>query len=406
MPSCQAKILIIDFDIPFVSKLAQYLDEVGYKTQCIDSEIALTNLIRAMDWTDEDQPGKPDLVIMELKLGFRSGLSLLIQLKALAPNLPIVLSSAEGGVRDVVDALRKGVDDYLLKPLEDFSIVARVIEKALRRGSLERAHEQAQADLKRLNTELRRSMDALERDQTAGRLVQEQFLPPSPVSLGGVDVSFEIIPSLYLSGDSIDYGFIGGRYLAFYLTDVSGHGSASAFVTVWIKQLVRGMFRSHELFHSRESFDADIPRLMQVLNEELLSANIGPHLTCFVGVIDTETLEMNYVVGGHLPLPLLLEGGRAKYLPGRGKPLGLFKGAEWQVSRHQLQEDFTLVVFSDGVLELFESKALDEKESELCRTFECSRPTSIDELKLGLPLQNRDTVPDDVAMLLLRRCAS
>ena len=403
MLSGQAKILLIDFNESFAKSLSAYLCEVGFDVQVCLSEKALDKQLESIQWRQVPNPGQPDLVISELALGGRCGIQLLTQIKAQAPFTPVVLASADGSVRDVVDALRKGVDDYILKPLDDLSVVARVLEKALRHGRLELQHARAQEDLKHLNKELKRSMAALERDQTAGRSVQQQFLPPTPVKLGELDISFDIIPSLYLSGDSIDYGYIGGRYLAFYLTDVSGHGSASAFVTVWVKQLVRGMFRDQSLFHSPESFEKDIPKLMETLNEELLKANIGPHLTCLVGVIDTQNLDLNYVVGGHLPLPILMQDGTVEYLQGKGKPLGLFEGAKWQVNSQKLQDEFTLVVFSDGVLELFDSKDLGEKENQLAAKIQEAKPAQISALKEGLPLQNRDTVPDDVAMLLIQR---
>src|SRR5690606_36983229 len=83
--------------------------------------------------------------------------------------------------------------------------------------------------------------------------------------------------------------------------------------------------------------------------------------------IDTQTFEMRYVVGGHLPLPLLIVDGEARYLPGKGKPVGIFEDAEWEGEVIQLprDKDFNIVVFSDGVLEILSETDLIDKENQL-----------------------------------------
>ena len=65
--------------------------------------------------------------------------------------------------------------------------------------------------------------------------------------------------------------------------------------------------------------------LVQYVNKELLHSHFGCHLTCFVGVFDTQERVLSYVTAGHLPLPILVEGGRARYLEGKGKPVGILR---------------------------------------------------------------------------------
>ena len=61
------------------------------------------------------------------------------------------------------------------------------------------------------------------------------MLPVSPWTHRRVPFAHQIIPSLYLSGDFVDYFRVDERRVAFYLADVSGHGASSAFVTVLLK---------------------------------------------------------------------------------------------------------------------------------------------------------------------------
>ncbi len=79
------------------------------------------------------------------------------------------------------------------------------------------------------------SLNLLQEDQNAGRQVQMNMLPVTPWSIEGLEFSHRIIPSLYLSGDFVDYFRVDERRVAFYLADVSGHGASSAFVTVLLK---------------------------------------------------------------------------------------------------------------------------------------------------------------------------
>jgi sigma-B regulation protein RsbU (phosphoserine phosphatase) len=75
------------------------------------------------------------------------------------------------------------------------------------------------------------------KDQQAGRQVQMRMLPNSPLVIGDYLCSHTIIPSLYLSGDFTDYFTVDDHYLVFFMADVSGHGSSSAFATVLLKNL-------------------------------------------------------------------------------------------------------------------------------------------------------------------------
>ena len=83
-----------------------------------------------------------------------------------------------------------------------------------------------------LNRELRQTLKYLEQDEKAGRRIQFQLLPEDNRTFGGYTFRRRLYPSTYLSGDFVDYFPIDDRHVGFYMADVSGHGAASAFVTV------------------------------------------------------------------------------------------------------------------------------------------------------------------------------
>ena len=74
-----------------------------------------------------------DVIVLDIMLPGRDGLSVLRQLREHRNATPILLLSARGGVNERVEGLDAGADDYLPKPFELAELVARV--RALTRRS-------------------------------------------------------------------------------------------------------------------------------------------------------------------------------------------------------------------------------------------------------------------------------
>lgn len=385
------QLLVIDDDILVRQSIVAYLEDSGYR---IHDE---SNGYGGIAWFREH---KPDLVLTDLRMPDLDGLTLLKMVKEVDPDIPVIVISGMGMVSDVAEALRLGAADYLIKPLVDMEVLTHSINKALAVLDLQRENQRYRRELEKANRELREYVRVLERDQQAGRQVQLNLLPPTPVRYGDITVAHKIVPSLYLSGDFIDYGLINDRYLSFYLTDISGHGASSAFVTVWLKQLVRRIIRERRIFHQQEAFQIDAAEWMSMINQELLRSKFGCHLTCFVGILDTHTRQMRYVLGGHLPLPVLVAEGKARFLEGKGKPVGIFKDATWQVFQATLPEKFSLMVFSDGILEVLPPPDLIGKEECLLDLMkDCSG--DLNAIWASLGLDKLQDMPDDIAVLTM-----
>jgi phosphoserine phosphatase RsbU/P len=385
------QLLVIDDDVLVRQSILVYLEDSGYR---VHSE---PNGRAGLAWFRNN---KPDLVLTDLRMPDLDGLGLLRQIKDLDPDIPVIVISGMGMVADVAEALRLGAADYLIKPLVDMEVLTHSINKALSVLDLQRENQRYRRELEKANRDLREYVRVLERDQQAGRQVQSQLLPPTPVKLAHIQVAHKIVPSLYLSGDFVDYGLVSGRYLCFYLTDISGHGASSAFVTVWLKQQVRRILREKRLMQGHEFFQIDVAEWMSAINQELLRSKFGCHLTCFVGVLDTYTGQLNYALGGHLPLPILIADGKAQFLEGKGKPVGIFPDARWDVFTAKLPDNFSLVVFSDGILEVIPAPDLISKESYLLDVMS-NNPQGVDAIWSAFSLDDKKELPDDIAVLSL-----
>ena len=100
------RILIIDDDEVFAQTLAR-----SFERREIESEIAL-NLT---DATAAAQSAF-DAVLLDLRLGEESGLSILEELRSAQPNARILILTGFSSIATAVDAIKLGADNYLPKP--------------------------------------------------------------------------------------------------------------------------------------------------------------------------------------------------------------------------------------------------------------------------------------------------
>ncbi len=74
-----------------------------------------------------------DLVLLDLLLPKRDGLEVLAELRTIRPTLPVIILTARGSEDDRVKGLKRGADDYVIKPFSARELLARV-EAVLRRS--------------------------------------------------------------------------------------------------------------------------------------------------------------------------------------------------------------------------------------------------------------------------------
>ena len=114
--------LVIDDDKTFRDATCLLIDSEGHYAQGVCSgELGLTEL----------KEGKFDSVLLDLNLGTEKGLDILEQILKLRPNLPVVMFTAQGSVKNAVEAMRRGAVDFLEKPFtrEQFHLVLARVQR-------------------------------------------------------------------------------------------------------------------------------------------------------------------------------------------------------------------------------------------------------------------------------------
>lgn len=110
------QILIIEDEAPMRRFLVTTLRAHGFRT--LEADSAKAALVEATTHV-------PDLLLLDLGLPDRDGLSLVREIRGWS-RVPIVVVSARGREADKVEALDLGADDYLTKPFGTAELLARI----------------------------------------------------------------------------------------------------------------------------------------------------------------------------------------------------------------------------------------------------------------------------------------
>src|SRR5258706_8206072 len=112
--------LVIDDDKTFRHATSLLIDAEGHYAESADSGKLGLDLLKEE---------KFDAALLDLNLGPEKGLDVLEQVLKIRPNMPVIIFTAQGSVKNAVEAMRRGAIDFLEKPFsrEQFHLVlARV----------------------------------------------------------------------------------------------------------------------------------------------------------------------------------------------------------------------------------------------------------------------------------------
>src|ERR671923_1342422 len=124
-------LLVVDDDAPIRRMLWRTLAAEGYEVEAVaDGGAALAAVERSV----------PDGIVLDVTMPGVDGLAVTRRLRAKGLRVPILLLTARDALRDRVDGLDAGADDYLVKPFEVEELTARV--RALLRRNAPAPQEQ------------------------------------------------------------------------------------------------------------------------------------------------------------------------------------------------------------------------------------------------------------------------
>ncbi len=114
-------ILVVDDEAAQRKLLGEFVNSLGFAAiQASSAEEALESIRRRC----------PAMVLLDVRLPGMSGVEALEKIRELAGDLPVLLITAYADLRQAVEAIKGGADDYLAKPI-DLDELAAAIEDAI-----------------------------------------------------------------------------------------------------------------------------------------------------------------------------------------------------------------------------------------------------------------------------------
>ena len=205
-----AKILTIEDEPPIRDGIVAYLEDSGFTMLEANDGPSGIEIFRHEH---------PDVVLCDLRLPGMDGLEVLSTITAESPETPVIVVSGVSLLDYAVQALKRGAWDYVTKPIHDMAVLESAVRRVIEHADLLRQNREYREHLEVLNRELTQTLKQLQEDEEAGRRIQFQLLPEDNCRFGNYTFQRRLYPSMYLSGDFVDYFTIDDRHIGFYIAE-------------------------------------------------------------------------------------------------------------------------------------------------------------------------------------------
>jgi phosphoserine phosphatase RsbU/P len=189
---------------------------------------------------------------------------------------------------------------------------------------------------------IRDEMERLQEELHLAAAIQRDFASAPVPEIPGLDVAVLYRPMSYVSGDVYSVRHLGDGRAEFFLADAVGHGVPAALLTM--------ILTSSLLASTADRSAPDPASVLSRLNTRLCQSCLGSgrFVTALYGVIDAASRSVTLAGAGH-PLPILLSASASSEIETQGPLLGVFEDAEFDQRTFTLDDDQTLLLYTDGL---------------------------------------------------------
>jgi sigma-B regulation protein RsbU (phosphoserine phosphatase) len=199
------------------------------------------------------------------------------------------------------------------------------------------------------NERMKQALDAAAR-------VQQALLPTTLPDSNEARFAWVYRPCDQLGGDILNVFALGTGQFGVYILDVSGHGVASALLSVTVSRLLSPVREPTSLTLRCAQGTQDYHPVGPVgvanqLNRRFLwDEETEQFFTMIYGILDLNNLEFRYVSAGHPGLFHVSPGARPTLVYSPGLPIGLGDGG-YEEQCVSVRPGDRLYLYSDGVVE-------------------------------------------------------
>ncbi|MGI2259738.1 response regulator [Shewanella sp. GXUN23E] len=332
-------VLLVEDDPVFRKLVAEFLLSRGAN---------ITEACDGLDGIDKFRQGDFDVVLADLSMPNLGGLDMLKEMSKIRPGTPSIVISGNNVMADVVEALRIGANDYLVKPV--FDLLA--IEQAIHQCMKQQIPAPLATDLDRLShQELEANLAQLVQDPFAGGQIQSQLFPAESVQLlGSVKFAYSLFKTQEVSSYYIDSALVGSRHAMMYMAHFNPEDSRSAFASVLLRSFINQKLKA---FRSGTSDMVTEPyNLLCYLNERLVKSGLDLTVDMIYLVLDIEHRRVAvaqagqglrcYVRNVEGLMPLAMHEALQLGILGWGKPSYQFRNLETAESMCIISHDTNL----------------------------------------------------------------
>jgi serine phosphatase RsbU (regulator of sigma subunit) len=324
-----------------------------------------------------------DLVLVDIIMPRLDGFGFLAKFKEIVGNnfIPVILMTGSDDLNSKIKGLRIGADDFLLKPLNEKELVARVL-------SLLR--------LKSLHSELYEKNMQIKKELEIAKRVQQFIIPKNFPQVTYPAVSGQYIPIEDIGGDFFDCYQLPDDKYGFLIADVTGHGIPAALV----------MSMSKMIFNIYSTQFTSTSKMFSTVNEQMIGLLLDTqYITAFFVIYDNKTKTIRYSNAGHTRALFYRSAkNQVLALDANGFFIGLSKDTVYEEKSLAVESGDKLLLYTDGITEIKNFEGEEFGESRLARfisdkhaiTGDLFCKALLQEIKTFAPLENR---VDDIAFL-------
>jgi sigma-B regulation protein RsbU (phosphoserine phosphatase) len=368
------RILIADDQPDLLDALRLLLKGEGIEFDAVTSPDAAISALQSRPF---------DLVLMDLNYtgdttSGREGIDLLSRVQELDRLLPVIVMTGWGSVDLAVEAMRRGVRDFVQKPWDNAHLVATL------RQEIDAGRE-------------RRRSEAAERRELAEALkIQQRLLPQQVPQIDGWEIAASWQPATGVGGDCFDAIRFGEARMALSIADVVGKGIPAALLMSNLQAAVRAF-----------ASEVTEPQALCHQVNRILCGNIaeGRFISFFYCVLDATAGTLTYTNAGHyLPMVVRVDGS-AERLGDGGPVLGVLADADYGQAQVALGPGDRIVLFTDGLTEARNEADEEFGEERLLdaaiRHRACSAPALQARLTDAVATFTGGRVQDDATLIVL-----
>lgn len=194
--------------------------------------------------------------------------------------------------------------------------------------------------------------ERLKKELEVAKEMQKLLFPSDLPTNKRMDISARYIPRHEVGGDYYDFIPIGDDQYIICIADVSGKGISAAMLMANFQATIRTFYST---VFQLQAFDFEF--LITELNKKVMTSAKGEKfITFFIAKYNASTRELEYINAGHNQ-PFLTNGKEVKLLDIGCVGLGMFDEMPFiQIGKEVLGPNTTLVLYTDGVVELENEK--------------------------------------------------